>query len=65
MVETEGTAPVGNTAEDNELCQHTVAQAPLGRIGHPQDIAPAAAFLAPPEASWITGETLYISGDLR
>jgi len=41
------------------------AQTPLGRIGQPQDIAPAAVFFASPESSWITGETLYISGGMR
>ena len=30
---------------------------PLGRIGQPTDIAPAALFLASPDSSWITGET--------
>ncbi|MGE8411259.1 MAG: SDR family NAD(P)-dependent oxidoreductase [Pseudomonas sp.] len=38
---------------------------PLGRIGQPQDIAPAVAFLASDDASWITGETLIIGGGLR
>jgi len=42
-----------------------VANTPLGRIGLPQDIAPAVVFLASHESSWITGETLYISGGLR
>ena len=41
------------------------AQTPLGRIGQPQDIAPAVVFLASPDAGWITGETLYVSGGLR
>lgn len=38
---------------------------PLGRIGQPQDIAPAVAFLASSDASWITGETLIIGGGLH
>ena len=38
---------------------------PLGRIGQPQDIAPAAVFLASTDSSWITGETFYISGGYR
>ncbi len=42
-----------------------VSHTPLGRIGVPQDIAPAAVFLASQDSSWITGETLYISGGLR
>ena len=35
---------------------------PLGRLGEPDDIASAAAFLLSKEASWITGETLVIDG---
>jgi 3-oxoacyl-[acyl-carrier protein] reductase len=35
---------------------------PLGRLGEPEDIAPAAAFLLSNEASWITGATLVIDG---
>lgn len=38
---------------------------PLGRIGQPEDIAPAVAFLASSGASWITGETLVIGGGLH
>ncbi|MFQ5879543.1 MAG: SDR family oxidoreductase, partial [Dehalococcoidia bacterium] len=37
---------------------------PLGRIGQPQDIANAVAFLASDEAEWITGQTLSVSGGL-
>jgi len=37
---------------------------PLGRIGQPGDIASAALFLASDEASWITGETLFVDGGL-
>ncbi|MCQ4211779.1 SDR family oxidoreductase [Streptomyces longispororuber] len=40
-----------------------VAEAtPLGRIGEPQDIGAAVAFLAGDGARWITGETLVIDG---
>jgi len=42
-----------------------VAHTPLDRIGQPQDIAPAAVFLASDESAWITGETFYISGGYR
>ncbi len=37
---------------------------PSGRLGVPQDIASAAAFLLSDEASWITGQTLVIDGGL-
>jgi NAD(P)-dependent dehydrogenase (short-subunit alcohol dehydrogenase family) len=35
---------------------------PLGRIGEPADIANAVLFFASPLASWITGQTLSVSG---
>jgi 3-oxoacyl-[acyl-carrier protein] reductase len=41
------------------------ANTPLGRIGQPKDVAPAAVFLASSDSGWITGETLYISGGNR
>ena len=63
MVETEGTHAAGITESD--FRKQTEAQTPLGRIGQPQDIAPAAVFLASPDAAWITGETLYVAGGLR
>jgi 3-oxoacyl-[acyl-carrier protein] reductase len=37
----------------------------LGRIGQPQDIAPAAVFLVSEDSSWITGETFVITGGFR
>ncbi|WP_418002360.1 SDR family NAD(P)-dependent oxidoreductase [Mycobacterium sp. PDNC021] len=37
---------------------------PLGRIGVPEDIAPAVTFLASDSASWITGEILVVGGGL-
>ena len=45
--------------------QKIEAITPLGRIGQPEDIAPAVAFLASSDASWITGETLIIGGGLH
>lgn len=63
MVETEGTYTAG--IAESEGRKQTEAQTPLGRIGQPQDIAPAVVFLASSDSGWITGETLYISGGLR
>ncbi len=40
------------------------AMYPLGRLGEPADIAAAVAFLASPDAAWITGQTLVIDGGL-
>jgi 3-oxoacyl-[acyl-carrier protein] reductase len=38
---------------------------PVRRIGHPEDIAAAAAFLCSDEASYITGQTLYVDGGAK
>ena len=40
------------------------ADYPLGRLGVPEDIAAAVAFLASDDAAWITGQTLTIDGGL-
>ncbi len=37
---------------------------PLRRVGEPEDVAAAAAFLASDDASWITGEVLRVDGGL-
>ncbi|MFE5917848.1 SDR family NAD(P)-dependent oxidoreductase [Streptomyces sp. NPDC056468] len=37
---------------------------PLGRVGEPEDIAAAVAFLASRDAAWITGATLTVDGGL-
>ncbi len=63
MVETEGTHTAGITGSD--FRKQTEAATPLGRIGQPQDIAPAVVFLASSDSSWITGETLFITGGFR
>jgi 3-oxoacyl-[acyl-carrier protein] reductase len=37
---------------------------PLGRMGQPEDIAAAVAYLASAEASWVTGATLHVNGGM-
>lgn len=63
MVETEGTHSAGILETDFQ--KQFEAQAPLGRIGKPEDIAPAVAFLASERSSWITGETWHVGGGYR
>ena len=41
-----------------------LGQVPLGRLGSPEDIAHAVAFLASPQAAYITGETLHVNGGM-
>ena len=63
MVETEGWHAAG--IADSPQRKEVEATTPLGRIGQPEDIAPAAVFLASSDSAWITGETLTIAGGLR
>jgi len=63
VTETEGLRAAGISGSDFQ--RQLEAQTPLGRIGQPQDIAPAVVFLASSESDWITGENLYVSGGLR
>jgi len=63
MVETEGWHAAG--IAESDMRKQTEATTPLGRIGQPQDIAPAAVYFASSDSAWVTGETLYITGGLR
>src|SRR3979490_1616642 len=59
FIETSMTAGLGD-----EFKQNAVKQIPLGRIGSPDDVANAVAFLASEEASYITGHVLNVNGGL-
>ncbi|HUE40759.1 MAG TPA: glucose 1-dehydrogenase [Chthoniobacterales bacterium] len=63
LVETEGVRTAG--FDQGDLRKGVEAQTPLGRIGQPEDIAPAVVFLASSASAWITGETLRVAGGLR
>jgi 3-oxoacyl-[acyl-carrier protein] reductase len=41
-----------------------IERIPLGRLGSPQDVAHAVAFLASPEAAYVTGATLHVNGGM-
>jgi 2-hydroxycyclohexanecarboxyl-CoA dehydrogenase len=52
-------------AGGNEKLASSLKQAiPLGRLGEPEDLAGAVAFLASDDASFVTGQTLSVSGGL-
>ena len=40
------------------------SEIPLGRFGSPEDVASVVAFLASPEAGYITGETIHVNGGM-
>lgn len=63
MIETEGVRSGG--FDQGDFRKSVEAQTPLGRIGQPDDVAPAVVFLASDDAAYITGETLRIAGGLR
>lgn len=54
---------VGLSAEEHQkvVSEHT----PLGRVGQPAEVAAVIAFLASDEASYVSGQTLYVNGGAR
>jgi 3-oxoacyl-[acyl-carrier protein] reductase len=63
LTETEGTHSVGFIGSEME--KQSIAGTPLGRVGHPDDIAKVAVFLASDDADWLTGTTILASGGKR
>ena len=63
LVETEGVRSAG--FDQGDLRKSIEVEILFGRIGQPEDIAPAAVFLASSDSAWITGETLRVAGGLR
>ena len=47
-----------------ELIDHFAKMAPLERLGTPEDIAAAVAFLAGPDGAWINGQVLRVNGGI-
>lgn len=61
--ESEGTAAMG--LFEGEAVERMAANTPLGRLGTPEDIAPAVVVLTSDESRWITGEIIRASGGLK
>ena len=51
-------------ALDEQQVSSLLQQIPLARLGQPADIAAAVAFLASPQAAYITGTTLHVNGGM-
>lgn len=63
---TEGLAALAATADDgrstDERNARTALTVPLGRLGHVDDLAGAAVFLASGLSSYVTGQTIHVDG---
>jgi 3-oxoacyl-[acyl-carrier protein] reductase len=51
-----------SNAGDAAATKALAAQVPVGRLGTPEDVGAAVVYLASPEASWITGQTIGLNG---
>ena len=49
---------------DPEKLSAVINNIPLGRLGQPSDVASLVAFLASPDADYVTGTTLFVDGGL-
>ena len=57
-----GAKDLGEIGE--KLIENMKAMTQIGRLGHPDEVAAAVAFLASDDATYVTGETLGVSGGL-
>lgn len=58
-IDTEFAASV---TRDPAILATTLSRSPLGRLGQPEEIASVAAFLASDDASYMTGQTIFVDG---
>jgi 3-oxoacyl-[acyl-carrier protein] reductase len=59
FIETDMTASLPEAQQ-----QQLLAQIPLGHLGKPADIAHAVAYLASPQAAYVTGQELHVNGGM-
>ncbi len=53
---------LADVSGDQSAHDKIMARTPMSRIGHPDEVAGVAAFLASEDASYITGQTIYVDG---
>lgn len=56
--------PINDWSDETDRMQELAKHIPMGRVGKPEEMAAAVAFLVSDEASYITGQTLFIDGGL-
>ena len=56
--------PINSWTEDSQKRQEVESHIPMGRVGTSEEMAAIAAFLASDDASYITGQTLFVDGGL-
>lgn len=54
--------PILDQAKGTEIWEAMTAMTPMGRLGEPEEIAAAVAYLASDDASFVTGLELYVDG---
>ena len=57
--------PVQSGYISPEMEKTLIADIPLRRIGRPEDIANTVVFLASEQASWVTGQLIFVHGGNR
>ncbi|MFF2952814.1 cytochrome P450 [Kitasatospora sp. NPDC057965] len=55
---------VGLFPDAERMQRATIEATPMGRLGHPEELAEVVAFLASPRSSWITGQVILADGGL-
>ena len=56
--------PINSWTEDSQKKQEVESHIPMGRVGTSEEMAAITAFLASDDASYITGQTLFVDGGL-
>lgn len=56
--------PINDWANDPQKKQEIISHIPIGRVGNTEEMAAITAFLASDDASYITGQTIFIDGGL-
>ncbi|NLS15938.1 glucose 1-dehydrogenase [Rhizobium sp. P40RR-XXII] len=60
--ETPGLKGLVKAGEEDALLESFASQIPLGRVGHPEETAAVALFLASDESSFMTGSEVFVDG---